>query len=80
MCFVITPAAIFLNGRRGDSMGWLTCPPVVSPWQTKLHAAKILELDPNTRLSSEDPALAAVLINHVKTVFSDYDGKVGMDG
>ncbi len=37
------------------------------------------ELDPNTRLSSEDPALAAVLINHVKTVFAEYDGKVGMD-
>jgi hypothetical protein len=37
------------------------------------------ELDPNTRLSSEDPALAAVLINHVKTVFAEYDGKVGRD-
>ena len=37
------------------------------------------ELDQNTRLSSEDPALAATLINHVKTVFSEYDGKVGMD-
>ena len=24
-------------------------------------------------------ALAAVLINHVKTVFAEYDGKVGMD-
>ena len=43
-------------------------------------AARQGELDPNTRLSSEDPALAAVLINHVKTVFADYDGKVGMDG
>jgi hypothetical protein len=42
-------------------------------------AARQGELDPNTRLSSEDPALAAVLINHVKTVFADYDGKVGMD-
>ena len=42
-------------------------------------AARQGELDPNTRLSSEDPALAAVLINHVKTVFSKYDGKVGMD-
>jgi hypothetical protein len=37
------------------------------------------ELDPNTRLSSEDPALVAVLINHVKTVFAEYDGKVGRD-
>ena len=42
-------------------------------------AARQGELDPNTRLSSEDPALAAVLINHVKTVFAGYDGKVGMD-
>ncbi len=42
-------------------------------------AARQGELDANTRLSSEDPALAAVLINHVKTVFADYDGKVGMD-
>ena len=42
-------------------------------------AARQGELDPNTRLSSEDPALAAVLINHVKTVFAEYDGKVGMD-
>ena len=42
-------------------------------------AARQGELDPNTRLSSEDPALAAVLINHLKTIFADYDGKVGMD-
>jgi hypothetical protein len=42
-------------------------------------AARQGELDPNTRLSSEDPALAAVLINHVKTIFAEYDGKVGMD-
>ena len=42
-------------------------------------AARQGELAPNTRLSSEDPALAAVLINHVKTVFAEYDGKVGMD-
>ena len=42
-------------------------------------AARQGELDPNTRLSSEDPALAAVLIDHVKTVFADYDGTVGMD-
>ena len=42
-------------------------------------AARQGELGPNTRLSSEDPALAAVLINHVKTVFAEYDGKVGMD-
>ncbi len=42
-------------------------------------AARQGELDANTRLTSEDPAFAAVLINHVKTVFSDYDGKIGMD-
>ena len=42
-------------------------------------AARKGELDPNTPLSSNDPALAAVLAEHVKTVFSDYDGKVGMD-
>ena len=42
-------------------------------------AARQGELDPNMRLSSEDPALAAVLINHVKTVFAEYDGKVGRD-
>ena len=42
-------------------------------------AARQGELDSNTRLSSEDSALAAVLTNHVKTVFSECDGKVGMD-
>ena len=41
-------------------------------------AARQGELDPNARLSSEDPALAAVLINHVKTVFAEYDGKVAI--
>ena len=44
-----------------------------------IMAARQGELDPNTRLSSEDPALAAVLVNHVKRVFAEYDGKVGMD-
>ena len=42
-------------------------------------AARKAELDPNTPLSSGDPALAAVLANHLKTVFTDYDGQVGMD-
>ena len=37
------------------------------------------ELDANTRLTPEDSTLAAVLTNHVKTVFAEYDGKVGMD-
>ena len=42
-------------------------------------AARNGELDPNTPLTSKDPALVAVLANHVKTVFADYDGKVGLD-
>ena len=42
-------------------------------------AARQGELDSNTRLSSGDSASAAVLTNHVKTVFAEYDGKVGMD-
>ena len=42
-------------------------------------AARNGELDPNTPLSSDDPALAELLASHVKTVFSKYDGKVGMD-
>ena len=37
------------------------------------------ELDPNTPLSSDDPALAEVLAGHVRTVFADYHGKVGTD-
>ncbi len=42
-------------------------------------AARSGELNPNTALSSDDPALEEVLVSHVKTVFSEYDGKVGMD-
>jgi hypothetical protein len=42
-------------------------------------AARQGELDSNTRLSSEDSASVAVLTNHVKTVFAEYDGKLGMD-
>ncbi len=42
-------------------------------------AARKGELDPNTALSSDDRALAKVLVGHVKTVFVDYDGKVGMN-
>ena len=42
-------------------------------------AARKGELDSNTPLSSDDPALAEVLAVHVKTVFADYGGKVGMD-
>ncbi len=42
-------------------------------------AARKGELDPNTPLSSDDPALAEVLADHMKRVFADCDGKVGMD-
>jgi len=42
-------------------------------------AARKGELDSNTPLSSDDPELAAVLTHHVKAVFADYDGKVGME-
>jgi hypothetical protein len=42
-------------------------------------AARQGELDSNTRLSSEDSASAAVLTNHVKAIFTKYDGKVGRD-
>ena len=42
-------------------------------------AARNGELDPNTPLSSDDPALADVLAVHVRTVFADYGGKLGMD-
>ncbi len=42
-------------------------------------AARNEELDPNTPLSSDDLALVDILAVHVKTVFADYDGKVGMD-
>ena len=42
-------------------------------------AARRGELDPNTPLSSDDPSLTEVLVGHVKTVFADYDGKVGRD-
>ena len=42
-------------------------------------AARKGELDPDTPLSSDDSALAEVLAGHVKTVFADYDGKVGAD-
>jgi hypothetical protein len=42
-------------------------------------AARKGELDPNTPLSSDDPALVEVLVGHVKTVFADYDGNVGIE-
>lgn len=42
-------------------------------------AARQGELAPNTPLSSDDPALTEVLVGHVKTVFADYNGKVGTE-
>ena len=42
-------------------------------------AARTGELDPNTPLSSDDPALVKVLVGHVKTVFEQFDGQVGRD-
>jgi hypothetical protein len=42
-------------------------------------AARKGELGPNTPLSSDDPALAQSLVGHMKTVFADYGGKLGMD-
>ena len=42
-------------------------------------AARNGELDANAPLSSDDPTLVKVLVGHVKAVFADYDGKVGME-
>lgn len=42
-------------------------------------AARNGELDADTPLSSDDPALAEVLVSHVKTVFEQFGGEVGRD-
>jgi len=42
-------------------------------------AARNGEFDPDTQLSSDDPALAEILVAHVKTVFADHGGKLGID-
>ena len=42
-------------------------------------AARNGELDVNTPLSSDDPRLPDILAVHVKAVFADYGGKIGMD-
>ena len=42
-------------------------------------AARNGELDPNTTLSSDDPALAELLAGYVKAVFSKFGGNVGTD-
>jgi hypothetical protein len=42
-------------------------------------AARNGELDPNTPLSSDDPALTEILADHVKAVFEQFGGNVGTD-
>lgn len=42
-------------------------------------AARKGGLDPNTPLSSDDPAQVEVLVGHVKTVFEQFGGEVGRD-
>jgi len=42
-------------------------------------AARKGELAPDTRLTSNDPALVEGLVGHVKAVFEQFGGNVGMD-
>ncbi|MEM8667264.1 MAG: hypothetical protein AAGG48_07100 [Planctomycetota bacterium] len=42
-------------------------------------AARTKQLDTKTPLSSDDPALAKILTEHIKTVFAEYGGSVGTD-
>ena len=42
-------------------------------------AARKGELDAKTPLSSDNPAFVDSLAVHVKTIFTDYGGKVGID-
>ena len=42
-------------------------------------AARNGELDPDTKLSSDDQALVATLVPHVKSVFEIYGGEVGKE-
>ena len=42
-------------------------------------AARNGELDPGIQPSSDDQALVAALVPHVKSVFVEYDGEVGED-
>ncbi|MAV36230.1 MAG: hypothetical protein CMJ59_12325 [Planctomycetaceae bacterium] len=42
-------------------------------------AARQGQLDSQTPLSRDDPALVNLLTGHVKTIFEDYDGRVGSD-
>lgn len=42
-------------------------------------AARNSELDANTPLSADDPAVVEILAVHVKAVFEQFGGNVGMD-
>jgi len=42
-------------------------------------AARQGQLDPNAEIYADDPRLVEVLAPHVKSVFADYDGKLGRD-
>jgi len=42
-------------------------------------AARNAEIDSYTKLSSDDQALVAVLTPHVKSLFADFDGKLGRE-
>lgn len=42
-------------------------------------AARKGELAPDTSLTSNNPALVEVLVGHVKAVFEQFGGNVGMD-
>ncbi len=42
-------------------------------------AARSGQLDSDTQLSSDDQTLAAVLTPHVRTVFANYGGKLGVE-
>jgi hypothetical protein len=42
-------------------------------------AARQGEIDPNTPLSSKDPALVNVLLPHVRNIFEQFGGQVGRD-
>ena len=42
-------------------------------------AVRAGEIDSKTPLSAEDPAVVAMLVDHVKTVFERFGGNVGRD-
>lgn len=42
-------------------------------------ATRAGELNPNTPLSSDDPAVVKVLVRHVKVIFEQFGGSVGRD-